>query len=449
MRRVFLLVFAWILLALAVALGLLGALIGFLLTATLFDDTRLLSAAALMICLAVSIGLAWIAGRWIAPAHRGRLALAVGGGTTLCVVLLASLTIFRSFVPSAGVALPVVPPDVRYWDLPTGSRIAYLTSPAAERTAAPPLVFLHGGPAGGIVGAKMVVAAISSFSRDGFDVYIYDQIGGGLSARLTDIEEYTVSRHVEDLESIRSRLGTATMILIGESWGGELATHYAAAYPEHVDRLILVSPGSFSSREWGGVDPCDLVGTASKENRERFNNLLSLRFLISDLLLDINPGAAHDFLPDEEGDAIGEEMLSLLLDGMVCDPARIPDDTRIGISMWAYTMTDIDREKIDVEELAGALVPNDIPVLIFKGECDYCLWEVSHQYEQLFPNSTLLYIEGAGHILYVDKPRVFHDATRAFLLGEPLPVQPYIDSEPPPGVKSTLDSNASRGCQNL
>jgi pimeloyl-ACP methyl ester carboxylesterase len=127
---------------------------------------------------------------------------------------------------------------------------------------------------------------------------------------------------------------------------------------------------------------------------------------------------------------------------MVCDPERIPDGTRIGISMWAYTMTDIDREKIELADLAESLESNDIPVLIFKGECDYCLWEVTHQYKELFPNTTLLYIEGAGHILYLDKPEVFHQATRAFLLDEPLPVQPYLDSEPPPGVYYSLQSIA-------
>jgi len=442
MRRVLLLLFAWALLLLTVVLGLVGALVGFLLTATVFDDTRLLSAAALLICLAVSTGLAWIASRWIAPAHRGRLALAVGGGTTLCILLVASITLFRPFAPSPSVSSQAVPPDVRYWDLPTGSRIAYLESPAVEPTERPPIVFLHGGPAGGIVSAEIVTEAISSFRQDGFDVYIYDQIGGGLSARLTDIEEYTVSRHVADLESIRRQLGAETMILIGESWGGELATHYFAAYPERVERMTLINPGALSNQEWGDVDTCDLVGTASDENREKFNDLLSLRFLMSDLLRDINPGAAHDFLPDAEGDAFGEELMSLLLDGMVCDPKRIPDGTRIGISMWAYTMTDIDRDKTDTADLASSLASNDIPVLIFKGECDYCLWEATHQYKELFPNTTLLYIEGAGHILYVDKPQVFHDATRAFLLEEPLPVQPYLGSEPPPGVYYTLQSIA-------
>jgi proline iminopeptidase len=331
---------------------------------------------------------------------------------------------------------------VRYWELPTGSRIAYLAVPAAVPTEMPPMVFLHGGPAGGIVTAKIITEAISSFNQYGFDVYIYDQIGGGLSARLADIEEYTVSRHVADLESIRRQLGTETIILIGESWGGELATQYVAAYPERVDRLVLINPGALSNREWGDVDPCDLVGRASAENRERFNDLLSLRFLMSDLLLDINPAAAHDFLPDAEGDAFGEELMSLLLDGMVCDPDRIPDDTRIGISVWAYTMTDIDREKIEIADLAESLGSNDIPVLIFKGECDYCLWEVTNQYKELFPNTTLLYIEGAGHILYLDKPEIFHEATRAFLLDEPLPVQPYLASEPPLGVYYTLRSIA-------
>jgi len=54
----------------------------------------------------------------------------------------------------------------------------------------------------------------------------------------------TVKLVVEDLEALRVHLKQERLFLVGHSWGGELAMMYAAAYPDRVDRLILIgSPG--------------------------------------------------------------------------------------------------------------------------------------------------------------------------------------------------------------
>ena len=74
----------------------------------------------------------------------------------------------------------------------------------------------------------------ASLAQRGFDVYVYDQTGSGLSARLNDPRAYTVARHVADLEAIRQTIGAARMILIGDSWGATLAANYIAAHPDRV-----------------------------------------------------------------------------------------------------------------------------------------------------------------------------------------------------------------------
>lgn len=48
--------------------------------------------------------------------------------------------------------------------------------------------------------------------------------------------------HVDDLEAIRQALGVERIALAGFSWGGRVAQAYALRYPEHVERLLLVSP---------------------------------------------------------------------------------------------------------------------------------------------------------------------------------------------------------------
>ena len=430
MKKLFSLILSWILLILAVVLSIAGALVGFLGAAILFDHTILLCIAALLVCLSISTGLAWIAGKKIAPSCRGRFALGIGVGTCVLVILISSITIFKSLVPSSEISTPPVPPQIRFWDLPTGSRIAYLKIPAADNTQTEPIIFVHGGPGASIVTVKPVTDYFSSLVEEGYDVYFYDQIGGGLSGRLANIREYTLSRHVADLEGIRQQIGAEKIILIGESWGGELATHYVAGYPENVKKLILVSPGELYPQEWGDTDPCDLKGRASEEKLQEFNSLLGPRILMAYLLLEINPDAAYNFLRDPEADRFASNALSLLIEGIVCNPENLPEDIHFDFGAWATIMMDENTEVTDTK-LDELLKSNKMPVLILKGECDYCLWEVTYQYKTLFPNSTLLYVEKAGHIIYLEKPGLFMNAVRSFLLDEPLPLPAYTESSPP------------------
>lgn len=53
----------------------------------------------------------------------------------------------------------------------------------------------------------------------GFDVYDYAQVGAGLSERLEDVRDYTVARHVADLEAIRADIGADRLVLVGGSVG--------------------------------------------------------------------------------------------------------------------------------------------------------------------------------------------------------------------------------------
>jgi proline iminopeptidase len=86
----------------------------------------------------------------------------------------------------------------------------------------------------------------------------YDQRGCGKSTRPFDRFEssdmYTNMTNLDrtlglraqlaDIERIRQILGDDKLILIGHSWGGFLASLYAAEFLEHVQALILVSPAA-------------------------------------------------------------------------------------------------------------------------------------------------------------------------------------------------------------
>ncbi|KAJ2552144.1 hypothetical protein EV175_003426 [Coemansia sp. RSA 1933] len=86
---------------------------------------------------------------------------------------------------------------------------------------------------------------------DGWDVYAIDWLGMGRSARPTYTSNKTSDEarvagaeafFVESLEEWRKRVGIDKMTLCGHSFGGYMSTLYALKYPEHVEKLVLVSP---------------------------------------------------------------------------------------------------------------------------------------------------------------------------------------------------------------
>ena len=130
---------------------------------------------------------------------------------------------------------------IRYWELPTGSHLAYVRIPGARGGHLPPVLYLHGGPGAYEVASIREYGPLAQrWTRLGFDVYFYDQVGSGLSTRLRDPTQYTVARHVADVEAIRATLGVGRLILIGESWGASLGAHYIALHPQHVARAVFV-----------------------------------------------------------------------------------------------------------------------------------------------------------------------------------------------------------------
>ncbi len=430
-RKSIRLIFGGMLLLLAVFMGIVGAVVSFLIGAVFLSYIPLLSFIAILVCFLISFGISWIAVVKILRSSRTRMAHVMGLITTVGVILISSWTIFKPLDPSSEIIEPIIPEAVDYWGLETGSRIAYLKIPAENKTKEAPVIFLHGGPGGAVVSFKPITEVISALSQKGYDVYFYDQIGGGLSGRLKNIREYRLSRHVADLDRIRNRINAEKIILIGESFGGALAAHYAAAHPETVKRMVLISPAELLSQEWNEGTRGNIKDRATQKTRKKSKNLLgSLRVLFAFVLLEFNPDAAYNFLSEDKADTLITKYLSLLLGGMACDPKAIPENHNLLIGFWASLVPDELPEPANkaVKTKLGSMT---LPVLILRGECDYVKWEVTYEYKSLLKNATLLFLEGAGHMPFLEKPGLVLESIRSFLLDEKLPLPPYTGNLPP------------------
>ena len=114
-----------------------------------------------------------------------------------------------------------------------GTQIGY-----RELGDGPLLVCLPGGPGR----AAEYFGDLGGLSRSR-RLIMPDTRGTGESEDPSDPLSYRCDRLVGDVEALRAHLGLDRMDLLGHSAAGDLATLYAAAYPQRVARLILLTPG--------------------------------------------------------------------------------------------------------------------------------------------------------------------------------------------------------------
>ena len=423
---------SWLVLVLSIICGVLGAVAAFFGAALLFSTIVALLLVGLGAGFLISAGGAWGVARMMRRAHPGRIALGVGAATMLVLALVVSLTVLQP-LPSTPIARqpPPVPAGVRYWNLSTGSHLAYLKIPAQGKARATPIILVGGGPGEEDVANSSQTQFFGQLARLGYNVYFYDQIGSGLSARLADPGQYTLARHVADLEAIREQIGARTVILMGASWGGTLVATYMATYPQHVAKAIFTSPAPINEAEWSVNDtPASRLSAA--EQQKYHNTLYTPRFITWYLLGLINPRAAHTLVSDREADAFFDTFVQRLQPGTVCDPAHLPKEQVQGYGFYdnIFTTTDAEHRHATANPRL-LLASNYTPTLILTGACNYVPWAVTWQYKTTLPNSTLLYFPHAGHVIYLDQPDLYLASIRAFLLGTPLPLPPWTTAQPP------------------
>ena len=105
-----------------------------------------------------------------------------------------------------------------------------------------PVVFLHGGPGGGIDPDYR-----RYFDPQKYRIILFDQRGSGRSTPHAELTDNTTQHLIDDLEKLRKFCGIKQWMLFGGSWGSTFALLYAQAYPERVSAMIL--RGIFLARD--------------------------------------------------------------------------------------------------------------------------------------------------------------------------------------------------------
>jgi len=97
-----------------------------------------------------------------------------------------------------------------------------------------PVIFLHGGPGGGIEPIYR-----QYFDPEKWRIIIFDQRGCGKSTPHAELAENTTWELVDDIEKIREYLGIEKWVVFGGSWGSTLSLSYAITHPERCKALVL------------------------------------------------------------------------------------------------------------------------------------------------------------------------------------------------------------------
>ncbi|WP_236065705.1 alpha/beta hydrolase [Streptomyces poriferorum] len=190
-----------------------------------------------------AVGIAVAAAMW-----RGRRRPWRGRMMPLLPVLVAAALTLSVCVPTVPTTRQHPPAlsfvTTEHWRLSTGSRVAVYHYPPTGNSPRKrvPLVYLNGGPVRGI--SLLDHRFLQRLAGQGYDVYAYEQAGGGRSD-LLPMDQYSITRSVHDLGAFVGKLGRGRVDVLGFSSGAVVLTRALAdpATAAHLRRAVVAEPG--------------------------------------------------------------------------------------------------------------------------------------------------------------------------------------------------------------
>lgn len=270
----------------------------------------------------------------------------------------------------------------------------------------PPFVVLHGGLG---LDHTYLRAGLGPLA-DAVELIYVDLRGNGRSDRPTDWRRVDHGTWVEDIQSLRLRLGLDRILLFGHSYGGYLAQEYALRHPETLAGLLLCSTAPVM--DFGATSMAALAEVASPEQLALLAESFSRPFVGDDqdfitLLRAALPLYFH---------APSAERVEFVVREMRVSPEAFNRS-------FFQCLPDFDVR----DRLPGVRVPT----LVLGGCYDRIVpsAEGAERLARLIPNAGFVLFPQSGHFPFLEEPGHFsaivHDWLR-HLSGEQRPVEAAV-----------------------
>lgn len=425
--KTFFSVLIWIL---AILLGILGTIGSFLGISFVISNIPVISVIALVVGFLITYGMGKLARLVRGKKSKSYSPIIIAGITMGVVSLFCAFTVFK---PLPGPIMTAdVPANTKYWELSTGSHVAYWHYGAEGVKKPTPIIFIHGGP--GAYTRDLERDFFSKFTKEGYDVYLYDQPGAGFSNKIK-LEEYSIHRYVEDIEAIRKKIGADKIILVGQSFGGALGSSYVTTYPNNVEKVIFTAPAPLGKESLENSKETHTAADNIKSYEPSFRE--NVRLSAAVILSSLNSKkAAENLLPQKE---VTDYSTRMIFDAFAQSfpPSyenKVPKIKGGGLNIHSNILLTSDFNKISASVREKVKKVN-VPVLILRTEYDYIPWKNTREYRELYPNNKFVYIKDSGHISWAVNEKDTYSVMSAFILNKELPLPNYDGNEDPSKAK--------------
>jgi pimeloyl-ACP methyl ester carboxylesterase len=230
-----------------------------------------------------------------------------------------------------------------------------------------------------------------------YHVYMVDQRNHG---RSPNADTHTYEDMASDLAAFFDQHQLGKAIVIGHSMGGKTAMHFAAEYPEKVEKLIVadIAPRNYLELEENSqyhqhqyiLESLKEIRLHQYETREEIAGFLKLKL-------------------DNEG------LVMFLLKNVYRNKETKKFDCRINVDVLHAYLDEVING-VNYRWFEDRMPIFNYPVLFIKGEKSaYISEEDEKNIRDIYPDVKFETIPNAGHWLHAEQPQLFMEALERFI----------------------------------
>lgn len=261
-----------------------------------------------------------------------------------------------------------------------------------------PYVIEGTGPSAIVIGSsRYYPRAFSQNLRKHLRLVFMDHRGFAPSPGPVDTSEFEFEKLIDDVETLRRRLGLGRVVVIGHSGHAYMALEYGKKYPENTSQVVMI-----------GIAP-DLSQNSAAFAERNYQALADVNRLTTERENKLA-------LPDEELAKLPPDQA--FVRGYIRNAARVWYDPRfdctplwqdvtINMDMFGYVWGKVFAE-IDV---TNGLEQFDRPVFLALGRYDFIVAPPSSwdPLQSKFKNLTIRVFERSGHTPQLEEPELFDE----------------------------------------